>query len=91
MVWPVLPRMWVLMEKWLAEGAGVVLSAQGVTTQLKTLLPLLKEQPEFTSLLGRKARQRVLDRYTLSRNISQLELMYEEILQERPLPVTQWA
>jgi hypothetical protein len=51
----------------------------------------LKEQPEFTTLLGRKARQRVLDRYTLSRNISQLEVMYEEILQERPLPVTQWA
>lgn len=75
----------------LAEGAGVVLSAQGVTTQLKTLLPLFKDQPEFTTLLGRKARQRVLDRYTLSRNISQLELMYEEILQERPLPVTQWA
>lgn len=63
-------------------GAGIVLNTQGVTTQLKTLLPILRDHPEITQLLGKKARQRVLDRYTLSQNISHLESLYAEILQE---------
>lgn len=72
----------------LADGAGVVLNAQGVTTQLKTLLPIFKDQPEFIALLRQKARQRVLDRYTLSRNISQLEVLYQEMLRESQVQVS---
>jgi glycosyltransferase involved in cell wall biosynthesis len=62
------------------EGAGIILNTQGVTTQLKTLLPLLRDHPEITQLLGQKARQRVLERYTFSRNIDQLEALYQEML-----------
>ncbi|MDY6782417.1 MAG: glycosyltransferase family 4 protein [Cyanobacteriota bacterium] len=65
------------------NGAGIVLETQGVTTQLKTLLPVLRDHPEFTMLLGRKGRQRVLERYTLSQNISRLEVLYDEVLQCR--------
>ena len=64
----------------LEAGAGVVLSTQDVTTQLKTLLPLFRDQPELTKLLGQKARQRVLERYTLASNITRLEQLYEEVV-----------
>ncbi|MBD2101188.1 glycosyltransferase family 4 protein [Leptolyngbya sp. FACHB-261] len=66
----------------LANGAGVVLQANQVTSQLATLLPLFRDQPELSSLLGQKARDRVLERYTLSRNISQLEKLYDAVLQQ---------
>ena len=64
----------------LADGAGIVLSTQGVTTQLRTLLPVLRDQPVLTSELGRHARERVLERYTLSRNIDALEQLYSNLL-----------
>ena len=64
----------------LEDGAGIVLSTQGVTTQLRTLLPVLRDQPVLTDELGRRARLRVLERYTLQHNIDSLERLYEEIL-----------
>ncbi|NES67482.1 MAG: glycosyltransferase family 4 protein [Okeania sp. SIO2D1] len=69
----------------LENGAGIILNTHNVTTQLQTLLPLFKDHPELTTLLGQKARRRVLERYTLSRNIAQLEMLYTEVLQERNL------
>ena len=63
----------------LDNGAGVVLDTQGVTAQLKTLLPLFRNHPEITALLGNKARQRVRERYTLDQNIAKLEQLYYEI------------
>ncbi|MEM7756712.1 MAG: glycosyltransferase family 4 protein [Cyanobacteria bacterium P01_A01_bin.40] len=63
----------------LENGAGVVLDTQGVTAQLKILLPLFRNHPEMTNLLGNKARQRVLERYTLQQNITKLEQLYSEI------------
>lgn len=71
----------------LEEGAGIVLNTQGVTTQLKTLLPICRDHPELTKLLGLKARQRVLERYTLSRNITLLEEFYAQVLQTRRVGV----
>ena len=64
----------------LEGGAGIVLSTQGVTTQLRTLLPVLRDQPVLTTELGRRARSRVLERYTLTRNIDALEKLYSELL-----------
>lgn len=67
----------------LEEGCGVVLNPQRVRSELQTLLPLLRDHPDFTVRLGQKARARVLERYTLSRNIAQLEKLYEQVLQQR--------
>lgn len=64
----------------LAEGAGIILNTQKVSSQLQTLFPLLREHPEIMQLLGEKARSRVLERYTLSQNITQLEQLYQTIL-----------
>lgn len=63
----------------LEGGAGIVISTQGVTTQLRTLLPVLRDQPVLTAELGRRARARVLERYTLSSNIDAIEKLYGEL------------
>ena len=65
----------------LEQGAGIVLSTQGVTTQLRTLLPVLRDQPVLTAELGRKARLRALERYTISGNIDALEQLYADLMQ----------
>ena len=69
----------------LEGGAGIVISTQGVTTQLRTLLPVLREQPVLSAELGRRARQRTLDRYTLARNIDQLERLYAGLVPQGSL------
>ena len=69
----------------LDNGAGVVLDTQEVTAQLKTLLPLFRNHPEITQLLGNKARQRVLERYTLRQNITKLEHLYAELVSNKQL------
>jgi len=68
----------------LEHGAGIVISTQGVTTQLRTLLPVLRDQPVLTAELGRRARTRVIERYTLTRNIDALEKLYSD-LTDQPL------
>ena len=68
----------------LEGGAGIVISTQGVTTQLRTLLPVLRDQPVLTAELGRRARARALERYTLKGNINALERLYQELLSGRP-------
>ncbi len=71
----------------LADGAGIVLNTQGVTSQLKTLLPLFRDHPDITQLLGHKARQRVLEKYNLNDNITHLEQLYTQVLQQSHFPV----
>lgn len=72
----------------LQDGAGVILSTSRVATQLQTLLPMFRDHPELTAVLGRKARQRVLDRYTLSQNITRLEELYNQVLHQRRFYLT---
>ena len=64
----------------LEGGAGIVIRTQGVTTQLRTLLPVLRDQPVLTAELGHRARQRIQERYTLAANINALERLYEEVI-----------
>ena len=66
----------------LEDGTGVVVNPQRVKSELQTLLPLLRDHPEFTARLGQKARTRVLERYTLNANIAQLEKLYDQVLQQ---------
>ncbi|PSO78857.1 MAG: glycosyltransferase [Cyanobacteria bacterium QS_4_48_99] len=72
----------------LEDGAGVVLSTQRVTAQLKALLPLFRDHPELTTSLGQKGRQRVLERYTLSRNITQIEKLYTEVMNRKQIQLS---
>jgi glycosyltransferase involved in cell wall biosynthesis len=65
----------------LEAGAGIVISTQGVTTQLRTLLPVLRDQPVLTAELGRRARERALERYTLNGAINAVEQLYGALLE----------
>ncbi|HEY9705028.1 MAG TPA: glycosyltransferase family 4 protein [Allocoleopsis sp.] len=67
----------------LSQEAGIIVNPQRVVTELQTLLPLLKEHTGFTKKLGERARKRDLERYTLSSNITQVEQLYEKILQQQ--------
>jgi len=66
--------------KVLENGAGIILNTDGVTSQLRTLLPVLRDQPVLTSELGRRARLRVEEKYTLQQNIDSLENLYKNVL-----------
>ncbi|BCL34944.1 glycosyltransferase family 4 protein [Nostoc sp. MS1] len=72
----------------LEKGAGVVMNTKTVRSQLRTLLPLFQDHPELTTVLGQKARNRVLERYTLSKNITHLEELYQEVLAQQPVKLT---
>ena len=60
----------------LDNGAGIVISTDNVAAQLKTIIPILLEHPSFTKDLGKKARERILERYTTTKNINSLEKVY---------------
>ncbi|MBF2007023.1 glycosyltransferase family 4 protein [Chlorogloeopsis fritschii PCC 9212] len=72
----------------LEKGAGVILNPKTVRPQLRTLLPLFQDHPELTTLLGQKARKRVLERYTLSNNVAELEMLYKEVIRQRSVQFT---
>ncbi|AFY60738.1 glycosyltransferase family 4 protein [Synechococcus sp. PCC 6312] len=62
------------------DGAGIILNPQYVKSQLQTLLPLFHQHPEMIPMLGQKARQRVVEKYSLSHNVDALEAFYHEML-----------
>ena len=72
----------------LEGGAGTILNANRVTAELQTLLPLFRDHPELSLLLGQKARQRAIERYTLKQNISRLEELYAELLCKEPISLS---
>ena len=63
-----------------ADGAGIVINTQGVSGQLRTILPLIREHKAWRDALGKSARKRVLDSYTLTGNVDRIEHLYGEIL-----------
>ena len=63
----------------LDNGAGIVISTDNVAAQLKTIIPIMVEHPSFTKDLGQKARDRVLERYTITKNINSLEEVYVDL------------
>ncbi len=75
----------------LEKGAGVILSTKTVRSQLKTLLPLFQDHSELTTVLGQKARKRVLERYDLSKNITLLEKLYTEVFKQKPIHISRGA
>jgi len=75
--------------KVLENGAGIILNTDGVTSQLRTLLPVLGDQQVLTNELGKRARLRVEEKYTLQQNIDSLENLYTSLLSSsnsKPLP-----
>ncbi|MBL1174207.1 glycosyltransferase family 4 protein [Pantanalinema sp. GBBB05] len=69
----------------LEKEAGVILKTQSVATQLKILLPQLRDHVSWTTLLGQNARRRVEERYALSHNIETLVQLYGEVVNQQQI------
>jgi glycosyltransferase involved in cell wall biosynthesis len=62
------------------RGAGVVIDPRALDEQLRLALRQLLETPWLASPLGAAARRRVLDRYSLDRNLDSLLEVYRELV-----------
>ena len=60
------------MRRWLLRRAG-------------GHLPVLRDQPLLTQELGRRARERVMERYRMVSNIDALEELYDTLIAKKAL------
>lgn len=67
------------------RGASIALDTQRVSTQLQTILSILRDRPEITQFLRHMACDRVLQRPTLKDNISALETLDSQVTAEQCL------
>jgi glycosyltransferase involved in cell wall biosynthesis len=61
------------------RGAGIVLDTKDLDGQLRLALRTLIEFPDFRSELGRRARARAVERFSLSDNLDRLLSVYREL------------
>lgn len=61
------------------RGAGIVLDPRSVGPQLRLAIGMLAEMPELCRVLGGRARERAVERYSLDANIDALMALYEEV------------
>jgi glycosyltransferase involved in cell wall biosynthesis len=66
------------------RGAGVLLDPVRLRSDVRLAVRLLTSTPEVARHLGRLARRRAVERYSLSRNIDALLGIYEELLGRSP-------
>ncbi|MBJ7612329.1 MAG: glycosyltransferase family 4 protein [Candidatus Dormibacteraeota bacterium] len=62
------------------RGAGIVIDPGHLDAELRLAVRLLTETPELSSVLGRLARERVVERFSLSANIDRLLELYRRLL-----------
>ena len=62
------------------RGAGIVLDPRGLDEQLRLAMRELVELPWLAPALGEAARRRVVERYSLERNVDELVDVYRELL-----------
>jgi glycosyltransferase involved in cell wall biosynthesis len=62
------------------RGAGILIDPIDLQSQLTLALKVLMENPGLRSSLGRKARRRIVSRYSLQHNTDQVLRLYEQLL-----------
>jgi len=65
------------------EGAGIVLDPSQLTSELSAAMKSMIENPELCQDLGSQARKRVLERYSLEKNIDQVVDIYHKLTEKR--------
>jgi glycosyltransferase involved in cell wall biosynthesis len=68
------------------RGAGIVLDPLHIRTELRLAVRTLCEVPEMARELGRLARERAVERYSLASNVEALLAIYREVLGWTPTP-----
>ncbi|HEX6548922.1 MAG TPA: glycosyltransferase family 4 protein [Candidatus Dormibacteraeota bacterium] len=66
------------------RGAGIVIDPGSLVPELRSALRLLVQVPELCSVLGRLARERVVERYSLNHNLDGLVALYQELVSLAP-------
>jgi glycosyltransferase involved in cell wall biosynthesis len=61
------------------QGAGLLVDPNDLDGQLRLALRTLIDFPEFRGELGRRARARVVERYSLADNLDRLQALYREL------------
>jgi hypothetical protein len=64
-------------------GVGIPLDPGRLTSDLRRAIGLLTHSPEIARLLGRLARERVVERYSLDRNIDLMIEDYRQLIGHR--------
>nr|WDB00520.1 hypothetical protein CVCH_006 [Cavernulicola chilensis] len=64
----------------LTPSSGVVLDNNSIENQLYVILPLLAKQKELRQVFGIKAREKILQDYSLNNTIKRLEEVYKNVL-----------
>jgi glycosyltransferase involved in cell wall biosynthesis len=67
------------------RGAGVVLDPTHLESELRATIRLLVETPALCQVLGRMARARAVERYSLSGNLDALLRLYRGLAHRTPL------
>jgi glycosyltransferase involved in cell wall biosynthesis len=62
------------------EGAGIALDPKDLESQLGLALKVLLENPGLRRDLAKRARRRIMSKYSLQRNIDQVMRLYERLL-----------
>jgi glycosyltransferase involved in cell wall biosynthesis len=69
------------------RGAGIVLDPSHLETELRASIRLLAANPSICRLLGRLARRRAVERYSLTQNLDRLLALYHRLVEvSRPDP-----
>jgi glycosyltransferase involved in cell wall biosynthesis len=68
------------------RGAGVVLDPDSLAGELRVVIRTLIDTPELCPLLGRLARRRAVERFSLSANLDGLLDLYRELASASPVP-----
>ncbi|HZU18136.1 MAG TPA: glycosyltransferase family 4 protein [Candidatus Dormibacteraeota bacterium] len=68
------------------RGAGIVLDPAHLESELRAAIRLLVDTPQLCPLLGRMARDRVVERYSLRSNLDALLALYRELVRTRSGP-----
>jgi glycosyltransferase involved in cell wall biosynthesis len=66
------------------RGAGIVLDPKELDGQLRLGLQTLLDFPDFRRDLGRRARARAVESYSLARNLDHLLAIYESLRERKP-------
>lgn len=69
------------------RGAGVVIDPAHLEAELRAVIRLLTEVPTICALLGKLARQRAVERYSLAENLDRLLALYRALKQGRTTAV----
>lgn len=64
----------------LSKGAGIILNPLKTKSQLTFSLSLINDNEDFRNLLSKKARERILEKYSITKNIEKVEALYYECL-----------